>query len=81
MIQVLDLLKSAFGRNPGYPTTTDRRYPIGLLQINAMRVADIFSDDTCFRSYITTYFVSYHYVNIKDNLLGVLEFILILPLK
>lgn len=55
-VEVLDLLKSAFGRNPGYPTTTDRRYPIGLLQINAMRVADIFSDDTCFRSYITTYF-------------------------
>lgn len=67
MMQVLDLLKTAFGRNPGHLTTTDRRYPIGLLQLNAMRLADIFSDDTYFRSCIIVYFVSYHYVNIKDN--------------
>jgi hypothetical protein len=69
MMQVVNLLKTAFGRNPGHLTTTDRRYPTGILQLNAMRLADIFSDDTYFRSYITDYFVSYHYVNIKDNLL------------
>ncbi|CAK8576010.1 unnamed protein product [Lathyrus sativus] len=55
-LEVLDLLKTAFGRNPGHLTTTDRRYPIGLLQLNAMRLADIFSDDTYFRSCIIVYF-------------------------
>ncbi|KAL5055962.1 hypothetical protein RYX36_036644 [Vicia faba] len=55
-LEVLDLLKTAFGRNPGHVTTTDRRYPIGLLQLNAMRLADIFSDDTYFRSCIIDHF-------------------------
>ncbi|CAJ2678764.1 unnamed protein product [Trifolium pratense] len=56
--EVFNLLKTAFGRNPRHLTTTDRRYPIGLLQLNAMRLADIFSDDTYFRSYITDYFTN-----------------------
>ncbi|CAL5211373.1 unnamed protein product [Lathyrus oleraceus] len=65
-LEVLDLLKTAFGRNLGHLTTTHRRYPIGLLQrrrhpigllqLNAMRLADIFSDDTYFRSCIIVYF-------------------------
>lgn len=42
---------------------------MGLLQLNAMRLADIFSDDSNFRSYMTVSFVSYHYENIKGNLL------------
>lgn len=31
---------------------------MGFLQLNAMRLADIFSDDSNFRSYITIHFVS-----------------------
>uniref|UniRef100_A0A9I9DLF0 Nodulin homeobox n=1 Tax=Cucumis melo TaxID=3656 RepID=A0A9I9DLF0_CUCME len=33
-----------------------KRYPTGFLQLNAMRLADIFSDDSNFRSYITVNF-------------------------
>ncbi|KAJ1383582.1 NDX1 homeobox protein [Sesbania bispinosa] len=55
-LEVFDLLKTAFGRNPGPLTTTDRSYPKGLLQLNAMRLADIFSDDSNFRSYMTVCF-------------------------
>ncbi|WJX51971.1 hypothetical protein P8452_38124 [Trifolium repens] len=57
-LELVNLLKTALGRNPGHLTTTDRRYPTGLLQLNAMRLADIFSDDTYFRSYITDYFTN-----------------------
>jgi hypothetical protein len=31
---------------------------MGFLQLNAMRLADIFSDDSNFRSYVTIHFVS-----------------------
>ncbi|XP_027345575.1 nodulin homeobox-like isoform X2 [Abrus precatorius] len=55
-LEVFDLLKTAFGRDPAYTTTTDRSYPMGLLQLNAMRLADIFSDDSNFRSYMTICF-------------------------
>ncbi|XP_061373197.1 nodulin homeobox-like isoform X2 [Gastrolobium bilobum] len=55
-LEVFDLLKTAFGRDPRHMTTTDRSYPMGLLQLNAMRLADIFSDDSNFRSYMTVYF-------------------------
>ncbi|KAL2932860.1 Nodulin homeobox [Bienertia sinuspersici] len=33
-----------------------KTYPSGLLQLNALRLTDIFSDDSNFRSYITIYF-------------------------
>lgn len=36
---------------------SDKIYPKGQLQLNAMRLADIFSDDSNFRSFITTHFV------------------------
>ncbi|XP_057449111.1 nodulin homeobox-like [Lotus japonicus] len=55
-LEVFDLLKTTFGRNPGHFTTADRSYPMGHLQLNAMRLADIFSDDSNFRSYMTVCF-------------------------
>lgn len=64
MMQVFDLLKKAFGRDPGH-LAADRCHPMGFVQLNAMRLADIFSDDSNFRSYMTVSFVSYHYENIK----------------
>ncbi|KAF7823558.1 nodulin homeobox isoform X1 [Senna tora] len=54
-LEVFDVLKTAFGKNPGN-LTTDKSYPMGFLQLNAMRLADIFSDDSNFRSYMTIYF-------------------------
>ncbi|KAF7805508.1 nodulin homeobox isoform X2 [Senna tora] len=53
--EVFDVLKTAFGRDPGY-LAKDRSYPMGFLQLNAMRLADIFSDDSNFRSYMTNCF-------------------------
>ncbi|XP_027339938.1 nodulin homeobox-like isoform X2 [Abrus precatorius] len=50
-LEVFDLLKKAFGRDPGH-LTTDRSHPMGFVQLNAMRLADIFSDDSNFRSYM-----------------------------
>ncbi|KAK7262414.1 hypothetical protein RJT34_29987 [Clitoria ternatea] len=55
-LEVFDLLKDAFGRDPRHLTSTERSYPMGLLQLNAMRLADIFSDDSNFRSYMTACF-------------------------
>ncbi|OIV99370.1 hypothetical protein TanjilG_17180 [Lupinus angustifolius] len=49
---VLDLLKTAFGRDSGHLTAADRSCPMGLLHLNAMRVAAILTDDSNFRSYI-----------------------------
>lgn len=61
MIQVLELLKTGLSKDPKQLTaSSDRTYPMGLLQLNAMRLADIFSDDSNFRSYITVHFVSYY---------------------
>ena len=61
MIQVLELLKNGVSKDPKHlNASSDRTYPMGLLQLNAMRLADIFSDDSNFRSYITVYFVSYY---------------------
>ncbi|KAL6968400.1 hypothetical protein U1Q18_034200 [Sarracenia purpurea var. burkii] len=57
MVQVLDLLKRMVVRDPKQINAcSDKTYPTGLLQLNAMRLADIFSDDSNFRSYITIYF-------------------------
>ncbi|CAL5200207.1 unnamed protein product [Lathyrus oleraceus] len=50
-LEVFDLLKKDFGRNPG-KLTADRSHPMGFVQLNAMRLADIFSDDSNFRSYM-----------------------------
>ena len=52
-------MKTALGREPECLTSSSGRcYPMGLLQLNAMRLADIFSDDSNFRSYVTIHFVS-----------------------
>ncbi|KAF3436366.1 hypothetical protein FNV43_RR23458 [Rhamnella rubrinervis] len=53
-LEILELLKTGLGRDPRHHT--DRTYPMGFLQLNAMRLADIFSDDSNFRSYITINF-------------------------
>ncbi|XP_028052139.1 nodulin homeobox-like isoform X1 [Camellia sinensis] len=56
-LEVLELLKTMFARDPKQLNAcSDKNYPMGLLQLNAMRLADIFSDDSNFRFYITTYF-------------------------
>ncbi|XP_054793939.1 nodulin homeobox-like [Prosopis cineraria] len=54
-LEVFDVLKTAFGKNP-QNLKTDKNYPMGFLQLNAMRLADIFSDDSNFRSYMTICF-------------------------
>ncbi|PPD96775.1 hypothetical protein GOBAR_DD06181 [Gossypium barbadense] len=58
--EVLELLKTGLSKNPKHlSASSDRTYPMGLLQLNAMRLADIFSDDSNFRSYITVYFTEF----------------------
>ncbi|KAL5561592.1 hypothetical protein UlMin_031339 [Ulmus minor] len=53
-IQVLELLRTTLGRDPRpLNTSSNKSYPMGFLQLNAMRLADIFSDDSNFRSFIT----------------------------
>ncbi|XP_015935619.1 LOW QUALITY PROTEIN: nodulin homeobox-like [Arachis duranensis] len=49
--EVLDLLKIAFGRDSAHPNV-DGCHPMGFVQLNAMRLADILSDDSNFRSYV-----------------------------
>ncbi|XP_022735159.1 nodulin homeobox-like isoform X4 [Durio zibethinus] len=59
-LEVLELLKNGLSKDPKLLSAgPDRTYPMGLLQLNAMRLVDIFSDDSNFRSYITVYFASY----------------------
>lgn len=56
-LEVLELLKTAFGGDQKYLSGgSEKTHPTGLLQLNAMRLADIFSDDSNFRSFITVYF-------------------------
>ncbi|XP_015575672.1 nodulin homeobox isoform X2 [Ricinus communis] len=56
-LEVLELLKAALSKDPKHLTaSSERTFPMGLLRLNAMRLADIFSDDSNFRSYITTCF-------------------------
>ncbi|CAK9327047.1 unnamed protein product [Citrullus colocynthis] len=56
-LQVLELLKNALSRDSkSLVSCSEKRYPTGFLQLNAMRLADIFSDDSNFRSYITVNF-------------------------
>ncbi|VFQ68622.1 unnamed protein product [Cuscuta campestris] len=55
--KVLELLKNTFERKSQQPyALSEKTYPSGLLQLNAMRLTEIFSDDSNFRSYITTHF-------------------------
>ncbi|XP_076889034.1 nodulin homeobox-like [Bidens hawaiensis] len=55
--QVLELLRTMFGGDlNGLAASSDKIYPRGLLQLNAMRLTDILSDDSNFRSYITLNF-------------------------
>ncbi|KAJ6723520.1 NODULIN HOMEOBOX [Salix koriyanagi] len=57
VLEILELLKAALNKDPNhFSPCPDRTFPMGLLQLNAMRLADIFSDDSNFRSYITTCF-------------------------
>ncbi|KAB5527487.1 hypothetical protein DKX38_021334 [Salix brachista] len=57
VLEILELLKAALNKDPNHLSPRpDRTFPMGLLQLNAMRLADIFSDDSNFRSYITTCF-------------------------
>lgn len=59
-MQIIELLKCALGKDPRcFAACSDGSYPMGLSQLNAMRLADILSDDSNFRSYITIHFVSY----------------------
>ncbi|EOY11983.1 Sequence-specific DNA binding,sequence-specific DNA binding transcription factors, putative isoform 3 [Theobroma cacao] len=59
-LEVLELLKTGLSKDPKQLTaSSDRTYPMGLLQLNAMRLADIFSDDSNFRSYITVHFTDF----------------------
>ncbi|KAF5930335.1 hypothetical protein HYC85_031208 [Camellia sinensis] len=55
-LEVLELLKTMIVRDPKQLACSDKNYPTGLLQLNAMRLADIFSDDSNFRSYIMIYY-------------------------
>ncbi|XP_022735158.1 nodulin homeobox-like isoform X3 [Durio zibethinus] len=59
-LEVLELLKNGLSKDPKLLSAgPDRTYPMGLLQLNAMRLVDIFSDDSNFRSYITVYFTEF----------------------
>ncbi|KAE8726872.1 hypothetical protein F3Y22_tig00005974pilonHSYRG00310 [Hibiscus syriacus] len=59
-LEVLQFLKSGLGKNPKHlSVSSDRTYPMGLLQLNAKRLADIFSNDSNFRSYINLYFTEF----------------------
>ncbi|XP_021715012.1 nodulin homeobox-like [Chenopodium quinoa] len=56
-VEVITLLKTMFSRDlKRLVNHSGKTYPRGLLQLNALRLTDIFSDDSNFRSYITTYF-------------------------
>ncbi|XP_057538904.1 nodulin homeobox isoform X2 [Amaranthus tricolor] len=56
-VEVITLLKTMLSRDSKLlECHSGKAYPRGPLQLNALRLADIFSDDSNFRSYITTYF-------------------------
>ncbi|XP_052211563.1 nodulin homeobox isoform X2 [Diospyros lotus] len=56
-LEVLELLKTMVVREPQQlDACSNKNYPTGLLQLNAMRLSDILSDDSNFRSFITIYF-------------------------
>ncbi|KZV54339.1 hypothetical protein F511_03594 [Dorcoceras hygrometricum] len=52
-LQVLELLKKLFGIDHDKSNVSSEKiYPKGQLELNAMRLADVFSDDSNFRSFI-----------------------------
>ncbi|KAK9757248.1 hypothetical protein RND81_01G151500 [Saponaria officinalis] len=56
-LQVVGLLRTMLSSDIKRPENhSGKTYPMGLLQLNALRLADIFSDDSNLRSYITIYF-------------------------
>ncbi|KNA22502.1 hypothetical protein SOVF_033670 [Spinacia oleracea] len=56
-VEVITLLKTMVSRDLKLLANhSGKTYPSGLLQLNALRLTDIFSDDSNFRSYITIYF-------------------------
>ncbi|KAM5563872.1 nodulin homeobox [Rosa sericea] len=56
-LEIIELLKCSLGKDPRcFAACSDGSYPMGLAQLNAMRLADILSDDSNFRSYITIHF-------------------------
>lgn len=58
-MQVFELLKIDSTNDPkNLSATVDRNDLTGLLQLNAMRIADVFSDDSNFRSFVTANIVS-----------------------
>ncbi|KAJ0975652.1 hypothetical protein J5N97_017617 [Dioscorea zingiberensis] len=64
-LEILDLLKSAFRKNANRQgSSLDRSNPKGLVLLNSMRLADIFSDDSNFRSFFM--------INIVQVLVGIL---------
>ncbi|GAB2275101.1 hypothetical protein Dimus_009866 [Dionaea muscipula] len=56
VLEVVSLLKTMLTEHCKQPSSPMKTYPMGLLQLNALRLADIFSDDSNFRSYMTLYF-------------------------
>ncbi|KAJ8898687.1 hypothetical protein K2173_004721 [Erythroxylum novogranatense] len=58
-LEVLELLKAAVTKDLKHHTACpEKSFPVGLLQLNAMRLADMLSDDSNFRSYIMTHFTA-----------------------
>lgn len=56
-VEVIALSKTMLSRDPEQlGDHCGKTYPMGLLQLNALRLVDIFSDDSNFRSYITVHF-------------------------
>uniref|UniRef100_A0A2P2LQ09 Homeobox domain-containing protein n=1 Tax=Rhizophora mucronata TaxID=61149 RepID=A0A2P2LQ09_RHIMU len=56
-LEVLELLKAAVRKDLKHISAcSEKNFPMGLLRLNAMRLADAFSDDSNFRLYITTCF-------------------------
>ncbi|KAL5714039.1 hypothetical protein ACHQM5_016053 [Ranunculus cassubicifolius] len=51
-LEVLKLLKTAFGRNKQLSDSVNDTSPRGLVLLNTMRLVDIFSDDSNFRYFI-----------------------------
>lgn len=59
-LEVFGLLKTSLVRNSRcIGSGSNRSYPMGLMQLNAMRLADILSDDSNFRSFVTIYFTEF----------------------
>uniref|UniRef100_A0A7N0ZQM5 Homeobox domain-containing protein n=1 Tax=Kalanchoe fedtschenkoi TaxID=63787 RepID=A0A7N0ZQM5_KALFE len=56
-LEVLEVLKKALSRDLRPPDPcSEKPYPMGLLQPNALRLVDMLSDDSNFRSYIAIHF-------------------------